>query len=115
MADFYIARDDRQMRRTLRTRAGAVRTLVIDLSMWAADYSTVTTVTWSTPYGSAAASGASLASNVATVTVTTTAAGTSLVRAASTDGTHTVVTDIMVIAEDQAVVACPSDYWPACC
>ncbi len=115
MADFTIARDDRQTGRTKRTRVGDVRSLVLDFGPWADDYGALTACTWQTMYGDAAVSAAALVGNVSTVTLTTATVGQSLIRATATDGTYTTTVNITVVVADPALTGAPTDYWPMMC
>ncbi len=111
MADYYIGAGRPQRLSPILTMMGDVRSLTIDLSVWAEDNSAVTTVTWTTQSGQAAISSASVASSVATCTLTTAQAGQSMIKAVATNGTKTIVLYLRVATKDPYTYPI-SDYWP---
>lgn len=88
MKTFYItARRARRKHERLELKGNA-ETIRFDWSSWAEDNGvTLTGVTWSVESGNAAVSSTSLASNVATGTITVSETGRSLIKLTATDGT----------------------------
>lgn len=111
MADFYIGAGRPQRLSPILTMLGDVRSLVIDFSVWAADNSAVTTVTWTTQSGQAAISSASVTNSVATATLTTSEAGQSMVKAVATNGTKSIAVYLRIVTRDPQSYPI-TDYWP---
>jgi len=79
---------------------GDARTYKIDLSAWADDNNTITSVTWSVSKGQAVISGESLSSNVATALITNTQQGRSLIKVEASTGSEKVVIWLDIISKD---------------
>ena len=90
MSKFYLMDETRQqIRRVLRFK-GDIKSISVDCSSWADDNGTVTTATWSLESGQASIGTEALASNVASIILTTSEAGTSMIKLVITDGTHSI-------------------------
>ena len=90
MKTFYIADEIRQIARQIVQFEGAVKKLALDFNVWSEDNATVSSVTWSVESGSAGISNEALTSNVASINITTSQAGNSVIKALATDGTNTI-------------------------
>lgn len=71
-----------------------------DLSQWAEDNGTVTTVTWTVKSGSATISGEALASNVATALITFGQSGSNLIQIKASTGSKIYIGYLDVLAKD---------------
>lgn len=100
MSDYYIGAGRTQRLTPRLTMKGDIQTLTVDFSVWAADNSAVTTVTWTTESGQAAISSASVTSSVATATLTTSQSGTSMLKAVATNGTQSIAVYLKVVTKD---------------
>jgi hypothetical protein len=112
MADYYIGAGRVQKLQPILTMKGDVRSISIDFSIWAADNSAVTSVTWTTESGQAAVSSSSVTSSIETATITTSQAGNSLLKAVATNGTKSIAVYLPVTAQDPDLIPA-TDYWPA--
>jgi hypothetical protein len=106
---YYIGSERPQILSPILAMKGDIQTIELDFSVWAEDNSAVTSVTWTTESGQAAISSASVASSVATATLTTSEAGTSMVKAVATNGSKSIAAYLRVVTKDpQACVT--TDY-----
>ena len=104
MADFYILDKTRQQVRQLLQFKGDVKALSVDFSPWADDNSAVTTATWTVESGQATISAQSLSANIAIALVTTSTAGSSMIKILATDGTRSEAVYIKVKCKDPHTV-----------
>ena len=79
---------------------GEANTIEYDFAPWEADNGSVSAVTWSTELGQAAISNESLASSIASATITTSQEGKSLIKITATAGNNTFVTYLHVMSKD---------------
>ena len=100
MPDFYVMDKTREQVRRVLQFQGDVKALSVDFSTWADDNAAVTSVVWSVESGQAAISAQSLANNVASALITTTTAGSSMIKLLATDGTHSEAVYIRVMCKD---------------
>ena len=110
MANFYVMDDIRQQLRQWLSFKGSVRKLTVDYSSWADDNGNATSATWTVESGNATISSETLSNNVASALITTSEHGWSMITVSVTDGTHTNVIYIEVLAKDPRANLI-SDYW----
>lgn len=106
---YYITSEATQQRFKYRGFKGEAVAIDFDASQWAEINGALTTATWTNVAGSAAVSGAALASSVASALVTLGSAGGSLIKVSLTNGTETILAYLETLAEDPSQVS--SDYW----
>lgn len=86
-------------------------TYSIDFAVWAEDNSAVSTAEWEVVSGSAAVSGDSVSSNVASALITFTATGTSLIKIKATgSGGEITVVYLAISATEPTIKLSTSDY-----
>ena len=109
MTTFYVGNDTRFQVRDILHFKGDIKEHKVDYSLWVDDNATVTGVTWTVEEGQATISGEALASNVSTITLTTSEMGSSMIKAVCTDGTHSEAIYIQVVAKDPKPFGMPID------
>ena len=98
--DFVITPNrTRQLFRALAFKDEVMK-VSFDVDPWEEDNGTVTTVTWTVKAGGATISGQALASSVASALITFAESGGTLIQIKFTDGTHTVVAHLDILAKD---------------
>ena len=110
MADFYLLDNPAQQTLQRIQFKGDVKSLDVDCSPWADDNGTVTTATWSVESGSASIGTEALASNVASMLLTTSVADSGVIKLVVTDGTHSEALYINYIVKDPQAYP-TDDYW----
>lgn len=108
--NFYVTDKNRLQPRQITQYKGDVQSHTVDFSSWAEDNSDVTDVTWTVESGQASIIGESLASNVATINLTTSESGHSMIKATATDGTNTKVVYIRIRCRDPQAYSEIPDY-----
>jgi len=86
--------------RQLFAYKGESQEVQYDFAPWESDNGSVSSVDWNTETGQAAITNESLASSIASATITTSEAGSSLIKLTATAGNNTFVTYINVLARD---------------
>ena len=114
MTTFYVTEKNRQQPRQLTQFRGDVKAHSIDFSPWAEDNGTVTAVTWTVESGEGSIGGEALSSNVASIRLTTSEAGMSMIKASATEGTHTEVVYIKIRCRDPHALSAVPDYGLLC-
>ena len=115
MADFYVMAETRQQVLRKLLFKGDVKSISVDFNSWADDNAAVTTATWAVKSGQVAISGQALASNIASALLTASESGTSMITLTVTDGTHTEVQYIRVVAKDPQAISAIPDYGMVTC
>lgn len=109
---FSITTQERQRLFTLPAYKGDEQGIELDFSPWASDNAAVSAVTWTVEFGQASIEGEGLdtETGIASARITTSEAGQSMIKVSVTDGTHTKIVYIRVVAKDPCAPVLASDY-----
>jgi len=110
MTKFFVLNEQREQVRRILHFKGDIKSHSVDFSSWADDNANVTSVTWTVENGQASIGTEALSSNVASIILTTTEVGWSMLKAVATDGTHSEAVYIKVLAKDPQIVSAIDDY-----
>lgn len=83
---------------------GEAQTIQFDFSPWEDDNGSVSSVTWEVKSGNASISNESLSSSIASMTLTTSDTGSSMIKLTATAGNNTFVTHLRVLSKDPDVI-----------
>lgn len=98
-----------QIRQVLRMK-GDIKKISVDCNSWKDDNGTVTTATWTVESGTVSIGTEALSSNVASMILTTSTAGKSMIKLVITDGTHSEALYIRIVTKDPNIVSNVPDY-----
>lgn len=110
MTQFFVMEETRIQERQILHFKGDIKKHSIDFSAWADDNAAVSGVVWTVESGQASISNETLANNVSQITITTTEAGYSSIKAVATDGTHSEAIYIKLRCKDPQVFRGVDDY-----
>lgn len=113
MITYTVKTNRDQQTRSKLSHKGEAETVEYDFSPWETDNSTVTAVTWTLKSGQASITNKSLSSSIASALITTSQAGTSLIKITATAGNNIFITHLRVVSKDPMTQ--PADYGLCSC
>jgi len=111
MTAFFIMDETRQqVRQMLHFKGDTSKRHTCDFSSWADDNGDVTAVVWTIESGQASISSEALANNVATIRVTTSEAGNSMLKAIASNANQSEAVYARLRAKDPQTIEAIEDY-----